>query len=245
MSVNLQMRFSANICIIYFVYNIQRCYMEQFEVMPVRVRLTAVLKKAIYTGEIKSGQELSLTDIAAQTGVSRTPVREAFQALAAEGLITLRMNKGAIVNRIDADFIKDHYELRALLESAAAAKAAEKKPDVSGLLTRAYKLREHPGSVSRDEYEKLNQEIHLTLWNEAGNKRMKDLLMDLWNGPSTGESPEERQSHYQKSTEEHIRILEAVQKGDPASAKEAMNEHITRSMNNILRYYEEQQGTEE
>ena len=81
--------------------------MEQFEVMPVRVRLTSVLKKAIYTGEIKSGQELSLTDIAAQTGVSRTPVREAFQALAAEGLITLRMNKGAIVNQIDAGFIKD------------------------------------------------------------------------------------------------------------------------------------------
>lgn len=219
--------------------------MEQFEVMPVRVRLTAVLKKAIYTGELKSGQELSLTDIAAQTGVSRTPVREAFQALAAEGLITLRMNKGAIVNQIDADFIRDHYELRALLEAAAAEKAAEKKPDVSGLLERAYELLKDPGSVSRDEYEKLNQDIHMTLWNESGNKRMKDLLMDLWNGPSTGESPEERRSHYQKSTEEHIRILEAVQKGDPAAAKEAMNGHIIRSMNNILRYYEAQQSTEE
>ncbi len=218
--------------------------MEQFEVMPVRVRLTSVLKKAIYTGEIKSGQELSLTDIAAQTGVSRTPVREAFQALAAEGLITLRMNKGAIVNQIDAGFIKDHYELRALLESAAAEKAAEKKPDVSGLLARAYQLQKDPGSVSRDDYEKLNQDIHMTLWNEAGNKRMKNLLMDLWNGPSTGESPEDRESHYQKSTEEHIRILEAVQKGDRAGAKEAMNEHIIRSMNNILRYYEVQQNAE-
>ena len=98
--------------------------MESLEIMPVRIRITAILRKAIYSGEYKSGEELSLTRIAAQLGVSRTPVREAFQALAAEGLITLRMNKGAIVNRIDRKFIKDTFEMRILLEAEAAARAA-------------------------------------------------------------------------------------------------------------------------
>ena len=74
--------------------------MESMELLPARVRITAILKKALFSGEYKSGDELSLTDIAAKLGVSRTPVREAFQALEAEGLIELRMNKGAIVKPI-------------------------------------------------------------------------------------------------------------------------------------------------
>ena len=56
--------------------------MESLELMPARVRITSILKKAIYSGEYKSGEELSLTDVAARLGVSRTPVREAFQPMA-------------------------------------------------------------------------------------------------------------------------------------------------------------------
>ena len=79
--------------------------MESMELLPARVRITAILKKALFSGEYKSGDELSLTDIASKLGVSRTPVREAFQALEAEGLIELRMNKGAIVKPIDEKYI--------------------------------------------------------------------------------------------------------------------------------------------
>ena len=57
----------------------QRCFMESLELMPVRVRITAILRKAIYSGEYKSGEELSLTEVAARLGVSRTPVREALR----------------------------------------------------------------------------------------------------------------------------------------------------------------------
>ena len=81
--------------------------METLEMMPVRIRIAAIVRKAIYSGEYKSGDELSLTDIAAQLGVSRTPVREAFQELEGEGLITLRMNKGAVVNTVDRKFITE------------------------------------------------------------------------------------------------------------------------------------------
>ena len=95
--------------------------MQTLKMVPTRVRVTSILKRAIYSGEYKSGQELSLTAIAEQLGISRTPVREAFQTLAAEGLITLRMSKGAIVNKIDQKFIQDTFEMRILLESTAAA----------------------------------------------------------------------------------------------------------------------------
>ena len=66
--------------------------MQTLKMVPTRVRVTSILKRAIYSGEYKSGQELSLTAIAEKLGISRTPVREAFQTLAAEGLITLRMS---------------------------------------------------------------------------------------------------------------------------------------------------------
>ena len=103
--------------------------MESLKMMPARIRIASILKKAIYSGEYKSGDELSLTGVAEQLGISRTPVREAFQTLEAEGLITLRMNKGAIVNAIDRKFVRDNFEMRILLESEAAARAAQRGMD--------------------------------------------------------------------------------------------------------------------
>ena len=122
--------------------------MNQLSLMPIRVRIASELRKAIYSGEYKSGDELSLTDVAAQLGVSRTPVREAFQELESEGLITLRMNRGAVVNTIDRKFVRDIFEMRRLLESDAVARAAENRMETKQLLERLYDLRDHITEVS-------------------------------------------------------------------------------------------------
>lgn len=216
--------------------------MESLELMPARVRITSILKKAIYSGEYKSGEELSLTDISARLGVSRTPVREAFQALAADGLITLRMNKGAIVNKIDRKFIKDTFEVRILLESEAAARAAHNGMEVSSLLTRLYHMRDNLDTMTSGDYTALNQEIHMAIWNAADNFKLKSYLMELWNGPSTGHSVPEEKEHYQKSTQEHIAMLGFIGKRQDAEARSAMAAHIARSMENILKYYPEADG---
>ncbi len=152
--------------------------MESMELLPARVRITAVLKKALFSGEYKSGDELSLTDIAAKLGVSRTPVREAFQALEAEGLIELRMNKGAIVKPIDEKYITDHYEMRILLESEAAARAAKNgMPEADKLIEK---------------------------------------LLDA---------------------QKHIDILTCIKKKDAKKARKEMEQHIERSMDNILKNF--------
>ena len=215
----------------------QRCFMESLELMPVRVRITAILRKAIYSGEYKSGEELSLTEVAARLGVSRTPVREAFQSLAAEGLITLRMNKGAIVNRIDRKFIKDTFEMRILLEAEAAARAAAAGMNAGPLLARLYHMRDHLETMSQSDYESLNQDIHISIWNAAGNGKLKSFLLEMWNGPSTGHSVPEKEDHYRKSTREHIEILTYTDSGQAQQARAAMASHIERSMENILKQY--------
>lgn len=213
--------------------------METLEIMPVRVRITAILRKAIYSGEYKSGDELSLTDIAARLGVSRTPVREAFQELESEGLITLRMNKGAIVNNIDRKFVQDIFETRILMESEAAARAAGNGMETDALLSRLYELLDHFEQLNREDYIRLNQDIHMSIWNAADNHQLKKYLLEMWNGPSVSGSREAEKEHYRFSTREHIAILLAIRDGKEKDARKAMAQHITRSMNNLLEHYSE------
>lgn len=208
--------------------------MESMEIMPARIRVASILKKALFSGEYKSGDELSLTDIAKKLGISRTPVREAFQQLEAEGLIELRMNKGAIVKPIDEKYIRDHYEMRILLESEAAFRAAKNgMPAADSLLDRLNSIKPVMAAVSTQDYESLNLDIHSSIWNAADNVRLYKFLSTLWNGPSVGFLNPEL-DHYTKSTDEHIAILEAIKKQDTETAKKTMEHHIERSMNNIL-----------
>ncbi|MBR4502646.1 MAG: GntR family transcriptional regulator [Clostridia bacterium] len=210
--------------------------------MPVRIRIAAILRKAIYSGEYKSGDELSLTDVAAQLGVSRTPVREAFQVLEGEGLITLRMNKGAIVNTVDRKFIRDIFEMRILLEAEAARRAAENGMDgkiLENLLERLHVLRDHIEAVDTAEYAALNRAVHQAVWQAADNHQLTAYLLQMWNGPSVGRGQDAAAHHYRNSTDEHISILEFIRDRKAEDAKKAMLRHIERSMENMLAYYPE------
>lgn len=214
--------------------------MESLELLPIRVRVTAILKKALLAGEYKSGEELSLTGVAEQLGVSRTPVREAFQSLAAEGLIELRMNRGAVVKGIDEKFIIDHYDMRILLECEAAARAAENSMEVSELLADLNHLSEHLETADARAYEALNQKIHTSIWKAADNQKLYSFLSSLWNGPSTGRANSEAE-HFRKSTREHIDLLLAIQAGQVEDARQIMCRHISRSKENILRSFRQSQ----
>ena len=213
--------------------------MNQLSLMPARIRIASELRKAIYAGEYKSGDELSLTDVATQLGISRTPVREAFQELESEGLITLRMNRGAIVNTIDRKFIRDIFEMRRLLESEAVARAANNGMETELLLDRLYHLRDHITEVNRETYELLNQDIHTAIWRAADNHQLMKYLMEIWNGPSVAGTPDEVLEHYRNSTFEHISILQFIRDGMPGEARQAMELHIVRSMANMLAFYPE------
>lgn len=211
--------------------------MEPLKMIPVRMRIAAILRKALLAGEYKSGDVLSLTEIAEKLGVSRTPVREAFQSLAAEGLIDLRMSKGAIVKGIDEKFIRDHYEMRTLLETEAAVRAAERGMEVEELLTRLSHLSDNLKTVTRQDYEELNQDVHTAIWVAADNQRLYSFLASLWNGPSTGYADSETE-HFRQSTEEHIRLLQAIRDHHVEEVRKVMHQHIARSSDNILKSYQ-------
>ena len=216
--------------------------MEILEVLPIRLRVAAILRKALLAGEFLPGEELSLTNIAARMGVSRTPVREAFQALAAEGLLELRMNRGAVVVGIDEKFIRDHFELRMVLECEAVRRAVRNKVDTAKLLKLQQWAETHLDTMTEAEYRNYNQQIHMEFWKAAGNQKLYDLLSSLWNGPSGGNVGRDP-AHEMISIREHREILTHMDTGGEDAAAQVMAVHITRSMNNILKSFRATQAS--
>lgn len=210
--------------------------MTEYQTIPKRIEVAAIIRKAILSGEYGSGRELSLTDLAEFLGVSRTPVREAFQQLESEGLITLRMNKGAIVNTIDRKFITDHYEMRMLLEGEAAYLAAMNRMDATALLEECHQFRTRLLREDTDGYIDFNQRIHTAIWTAAGNNKLYNTLMNLWNGPSIGRDTNTI-DHQFLSNAEHLAVLDHIQHRDAEMARKVMSRHIERSMENILGGY--------
>ena len=120
--------------------------LKPIKIPSAKEKVASELRKAILSRKMKEGEILSLDSVATQLNVSITPVREAFQILARDGLIKLRQNKGAIVLGITDTYIREHYQLRAILESACAG-LFRAKPE-SRLLTnnaqkRKYKIIEN------------------------------------------------------------------------------------------------------
>lgn len=199
-------------------------------------KVAAELRKAILSRQMEEGEVLSLDSVATQLNVSAMPVREAFQILARDGLIQLRKNKGAVVLGITETYIKEHYQLRAILESSAAALAAEPDVDISEIESVYEEAEEALAEGNLRQYTDLNRAFHSEIWTAAGNQKMKNMISELWNGLSMGSMVSE-EDYAKVSIKEHGNILKAIQKRDKEAAQKAMYDHIMRSRDDMLTYY--------
>ena len=178
-------------------------------------KVAAELRKAILSRQMKEGEILSLDSVASQLNVSAMPVREAFQILARDGLIQLRKNKGAVVLGITETYIREHYQLRAILESAAAKLAAEPGTDIAEIEDVYQESCEALENGESQKYTDLNRAFHNEIWSAAGNGKMKKKV----------------------SIKEHGRILKALQEHNAEAAEKEMYAHIMRSRDDMLTYY--------
>lgn len=210
--------------------------MDTLNVIPSRIQVASAIRKAILAGEFEYGKKLSLTEVALKLGISRTPVREAFLMLESEGLLSLRMNREAIVNEINEKYIIDYYDTRALLEGEAAYRAAVNGMDTTELEKKYLEIREALLQGDDSEYVQVNQMIHTQIWTAANNQKMYTLLMNLWNGPSVGRVIK-LQDHQYQSTIEHGEILDFIRHGEGEKARRAMCAHIQRSKENMLQSF--------
>ena len=210
--------------------------LKPIKIPSAKERVASELRKAILSRKMEEGENLSLESVGGQLNVSATPVREAFQILARDGLIKLRPNKGAIVLGITETYIKEHYQLRAILESACAEIAAGEGVDISGIEESYETAKEALGKGDYESYANFNRDFHSEIWTAAGNHKMENMIAELWNGLSMGNMVTEEE-YAKVSIQEHGKIVDAIRERNTVNAKKEMYDHIMRSRDDMLTYY--------
>ena len=210
--------------------------LKPIKIPSAKERVASELRKAILSRKMKEGENLSLESVAGQLNVSVTPVREAFQILARDGLIKLRPNKGAIVLGITETYIREHYQLRAILKSACAEIAAGEGVDISGIEDSFETAKEALEKGDFGSYANFNGDFHSEIWAAAGNHKMENMIAELWNGLSMGNMVTEEE-YAKVSIQEHGKIIDAIREKNAPKAKKEMYDHIMRSRDDMLTYY--------
>jgi DNA-binding GntR family transcriptional regulator len=200
------------------------------------------LRRALLTGGIPAGTRLVQDDIAAQLGVSNTPVREAIRQLAAEGLVRFVRYKGAVVHKPTLAEIQELYELRLLLEPVAIGKAAERMSDAEIEQARRF-FRRAVATTALEDWIVRNREFHGCLIEGAHSPRLstfvaslKDLaLTQVWVSIS---SASDRMAMVAGGNAEHAEILEAVESRDSARAAQVVRGHLEAAAKAVEQYME-------
>ena len=138
------------------------------------------IREGITSGTYPGGRHLRAADLAAQLGVSRTPVREALRRLHAEGLVEVLANRGAFVTEITSRDIDEVFELRVMLESHAAELSAPRftPAEVVDLVTMTDRMETAVAGPARDlqGLTRANEAFHSTIVRAAANRRLGALI---------------------------------------------------------------------
>jgi DNA-binding GntR family transcriptional regulator len=190
------------------------------------------LKDAIITGTLRPLERITENKVAADFGLSRTPVREALQRLEVEGLIQVVPKRGSFVSRPTVEDILEIYQIRTPLEAACTRVAAERlEEDQLALLDRLVRVERGRGpGRSPDRSLRAAAQFHTVIYGCSRNQRMATLLIDLqsqvhrvrvlW--PSTV-------ARLSDTWMEHARILAALRARDAAEAERLMVDHLEKA----------------
>lgn len=196
----------------------------------------AQLRTRILTGELPAGSVIGQAKLAAELGVSTTPLREAIRRLAAEGMIDLEAHRDARVTAVTADEARHLYQVRESVDPLAASLAARNRTgaDISAVEFALSRL--EPISDARDLDALLrHREFHRAVYRASDNPVLIDILERLWDkadryrlvGLRHGEDSERDHARVEA---EHVAIYEAVAAGDAEAAAQVMADHIRRSL---------------
>jgi len=197
-----------------------------------------ILKARIIKGDLKPGKKILEINIAEQLGVSRTPVREAIKGLAAEGLVKMTPNQGAVIINVSIEDLQEVLQIRRVLEGLAVSIAAEKisKEETKKLekITKKMSI-----CISKNDivaYSKLNAEFHNLILHVCGNKR----LMKICNNLSSSDHRfrirllRDNPERLKYSLQEHQEIMEALNRRNSEQADKLSQKHINNVLKNIL-----------
>lgn len=202
---------------------------------PLRDQAITVVRDLIADGSLPPGARLNEADLAMRLGISRGPLREAIQRLGAEGYIEFHRNRGAFVRKFTLDDVKHMYEVREILEVAAARLAAERATG-EGIERLSHLLDRTEQALldsARGEYPS-NLDVHQLVFDLAGNPYLSQAGMELHARVrlarlTSGSSP----ARARDALAEHHWIISAIADRDPGTAGEAMGVHLRASIDHL------------
>ncbi len=191
------------------------------------------LREQIFSKKLLPGSWLDEQSLADQFGISRTPMREAIKVLASEGLVTIKMRRGAYVTEVFRSDLEQIFIILSLLEGQAAKEAATKASEAQLNLLDHLHHRLETAAADRDieQFFEINVKFHELIQEIAGNRWMNGVIADLRKVlklhrrdslTSTG--------RLQNSLLEHREILRALLKRDEAAAESAMQKHLANGL---------------
>jgi DNA-binding GntR family transcriptional regulator len=190
-----------------------------------------LLRQRIFKRELEPGSWIDEMKIAQEYGISRTPLREALKVLAAEGLITMKVRRGAYVTEVSEKDLADVYHLLSLLESDAAGVVAQRASDEQIIELQALHKQLETASGNREKFFTINERFHMRLLEIAGNRWRDQMVADLRKVMKLNRQNSLLKSgRVQESLKEHRAIVEALARRDAKLAARKMQEHFSNGL---------------
>ena len=189
------------------------------------------LRQRIFAKELEPGSWIDELKLCAELGISRTPMREALKVLASEGLVTMRVRRGAYVTEMSERDVREAYHLLSLLESDAAAVVARQASDAQLAelreLHRALEESLADGEAGRERFFAANERFHLRIVEIDGNRWRMQIITDLRRVMKLNRHHSLfKQGRLQESLQEHREMLAALLERDADRAARLVRCHF-------------------
>lgn len=185
------------------------------------------LRQRILARELEPGSWIDELKLCGELGISRTPLREALKVLAAEGLVTMKLRRGAYVTEMSERDVREAYQLLSLLESDAAAEVAARASDAElAELGRLHRDLEE-ALPDRDRFFAANERFHLRVLEIDGNRWRLQIVGDLRRLMKLNRHHSLfREGRLAESLEEHRAILAALLARDAEGCRRLVAAHF-------------------
>jgi DNA-binding GntR family transcriptional regulator len=191
------------------------------------VEVAELLRERIFSRELEPGSWIDELKLAEEYGISRTPLREALKVLATEGLVTMKVRRGAYVTEVSERDLTDVYHLLALLESDAASVVATQASEsqLHELQDLHRELEKALGN--RERFFQINEAFHTRLLEIANNRWRDQMVADLRKVMKLNRHNSLLKSgRMEESLAEHRDIMAALSARDAEATALRMREHF-------------------
>ncbi len=189
------------------------------------------LRQRIFRRELEPGSWIDELKIAEEFGISRTPLREALKVLAAEGLVTMKVRRGAYVTEMSEKDLRDVYHLLSLLESDAAGVVAERATDAQLKTLQDLHAELEAAVADREQFFAINERFHMHLLEMADNRWRSQMVADLRKVMKLNRHNSLfKQGRIEDSLGEHRAILAAMVARDAKATALAMQAHFAQGL---------------